>query len=106
MKGPKTLIINLNRGIGLQFNVGIIFEEYLNLRNYIYEQESPYFYELTGVVCHFGTNDDGGHFIAFCKNCNDCNWYKFNDGMVTKCSFQDVSSVGLPYVLFYSYVQV
>ena len=105
VKAPKTLIINLNRGIGLQFNVGIIFEEYLNLRKYIYNQDSPYYYELIGVASHFGSNDDGGHFIAFCKNCNDCNWYKFNDGMVTKCSFQDVCSVGLPYVLFYSYVK-
>ena len=106
VKAPKTLIINLNRGIGLQFDVGIIFEEYLNLRKYVYFQDSPYYYELTGVVCHFGTNDDGGHFIAFCKNCDNCSWYKFNDGIVNKCSFQDVCSVGLPYVLFYSYVQL
>ena len=106
MKAPKTLIINFNRGIGIEFDVGIIFEEYLNLRKYIYFQDSPYYYELTGVVCHFGSNDEGGHFIAFCKNCDNCCWYKFNDGMVNKCSFQDVCSIGLPYVLFYSYVQV
>ena len=103
---PKTLIINLNRGKGIEFNVNIIFEEYLNLRKYIYASDSPYYYELTAVICHFGSNDMGGHFIAYCKNSNNCEWYKFNDQFVTKCSFNEVCRTGLPYVLFYSYVQV
>ena len=102
---PKTLIINLNRGRGLQYDVNIIFEEYLNLRNFIYANDSPFYYELTGVICHFGTNDSGGHFIAFCKNCYNCQWYKYNDQMVTKCSFNEVLRSGLPYVLFYSYIK-
>ena len=102
----KTLIINLNRGHGMEFNVNIVFEEYLNIRKYVYMNESPYYYELTGVICHFGTNDDGGHFIAYCKNCDDCNWYKFNDGIITKCSFSEVCQKGMHYVLFYSYIQM
>ena len=36
--GPKTLVINLNRGKGLQFNVKLSFGEYLNIRNFIYYQ--------------------------------------------------------------------
>ena len=102
----KTLIINLNRGHGMEFNVNIVFEEYLNIRKYVYMNESPYYYELTGVICHFGSNDDGGHFIAYCKNCDDCNWYKFNDGFITKCSFSEVCQKGMHYVLFYSYIQM
>ena len=102
----KTLIINLNRGHGMEFNVNIVFEEYLNIRKYVYMNESPYYYELTGVICHFGSNDDGGHFIAYCKNCDDCNWYKFNDGIITKCSFSEVCQKGMHYVLFYSYIQM
>ena len=101
----KTLIINLNRGHGMEFDVKIVFEEYLNIRRFVYMKESPYYYELTGVICHFGDNDDSGHFIAYCKNCNDCNWYKFNDRIITKCSFTDVCQKGMHYVLFYSYVQ-
>jgi len=104
--GPKTLIINLNRGKGLQFKIGIVFEEYLNLRNYIFYPDSPYYYELIGVICHYGTNDMGGHFIAYCKNSNNCEWYKYNDQFVTKCSFSEVKSSGMPYMLFYSYVDV
>ena len=102
---PKTLIINLNRGKGLEFDVNIIFEEYLNLKKYIYLKDSPYYYELTGVICHFGSNDEGGHFIAYCKNSENCEWYKYNDQFVTKCYFDEVKKARLPYVLFYSYVQ-
>ena len=106
IKAPKTLIINFNRGKGLEFNVNIIFEEYLNLRKYVYDKNSPYYYELTGVICHFGSNDEGGHFIAYCKNSNNCEWYKYNDQIVTKCSFNEVKGSGLPYVLFFNYVKV
>ena len=101
---PKTLIINLNRGKGLEFNVNIVYEEYLNLRKYIYFENSPYYYELIGVICHLGSNDEGGHFIAYCKNSENCEWYKYNDEYVTKCFFDEVRLAKLPYVLFYSYV--
>ena len=104
-RAPKTLIINLNRGKGLQFDVKIIFEEYLNLAKYIMDKNSPFYYELTGIICHYGTNDMGGHFIAFCKNNNNGEWYKYNDQFVTKSTFNEVRRSGLPYVLFYSYIQ-
>ena len=102
---PQTLIINLNRGMGLEYNVNIVFDEYLNLKDYIFAPDSPYYYELTGVICHYGSNDEGGHFIAYCKNCNNCEWYKFNDQFVTRCRFYEVQNANLPYVLFYNYVQ-
>ena len=104
--GPQTLIINLNRGRGLEYDVNIKLEEYIDLREYIFAAESPYYYELIGVICHFGSNDEGGHFIAYCKNSNNCEWYKFNDQHVTKCTFDEVTKTGLPYVLFYNYVKV
>ena len=102
---PKTLIINLNRGKGLEFNVNIIYEEYLNLKKYIYFENSPNYYELIGVICHLGSNDEGGHFIAYCKNSENCEWYKYNDQFVTKCYFDEVKNAKLPYVLFYSFIQ-
>ena len=101
---PKTLIINLNRGRGIEFDVKVTFEEYLDLQKFIVNPGSPYYYELKGVISHFGSNDEGGHFIAFCKNSNNCKWYKFNDEIVEKCSFKDVLTKGMPYVLFYSHV--
>ena len=101
---PPTLIINLNRGRGLQYNVKIDFDEYLNIKEYVYANDGYHFYELIGVICHYGTNDMGGHFIAYCKN-KDCQWYKFNDSIGTKCEFKEVKTSGLHYVLFYSYIK-
>ena len=103
---PFNLIINLNRGRGLQFNINIGIKEYLNIRNYTFANDSPFYYELIGVICHLGSNDMGGHFIAFCKNSNNCQWYKYNDGIVTLSSFQEASNTGIIYVLFYSYIKV
>ena len=104
---PPNLIVNLNRGKGLQFNIKIGFKEYLEIRNYVYANDSPHLYELTGVICHIGSNDMGGHFIAFCKNYinNNSQWYKYNDGMVTPSSFQEASNFGMHYVLFYSKIK-
>ena len=103
---PPSLIINLNRGKGLQFNVSIEFEEYLDLRNYVYAQDSPNYYELVGVICHLGSNDMGGHFIAYCKNSENTQWYKYNDGIVNNASFNEIKKAKLPYVLFYSYIKI
>ena len=102
---PPTLIINLNRGRGIQYDVGIEFGQNLNIRKYVYAEESPNYYELVGVISHFSSNDMGGHFIAFCKNVDNCNWYKYNDGIVTSADFNDIKQGGLPYVLFYSFIQ-
>ena len=106
IKAPKSLIINLNRGKGLEFNVNVSFEEYLDIKLFICSYDSPYYYELKGVISHFGTNDDGGHFIAYCKNSNNCKWYKYNDEIVEECNFEDVVTKGMPYVLFYSHIEV
>ena len=100
--GPNVLVINLNRGKGLQFDVKLSFGEYLNIRNFIYYQQSPYYYELIGIVTHFGPSNMGGHFIAFCKSFRDKNWYKYNDAIVTSSSFQEARNTGVPYILFYS----
>ena len=101
---PLTLIINLNRE-GSEFKVNIIFEEYLNLRKYIYSKNSPYYYELTGVICHFTSNDKGGHFISYCKNSDNCKWYKYNDQFVSECNFNEVKNTGVHYTLFYNYIK-
>jgi ubiquitin C-terminal hydrolase len=100
--GPKVLIINLNRGKGLQFNVTIDFNEYINISDFLFFKKPYIYYELIGVVTHFGPSSDSGHFIAFCKSFVDKRWYKYNDAIVTPCSFQDTKNTGVPYILFYS----
>lgn len=103
---PNVLVINLNRGKGLQFNVKIEFDEYLDLINFVYYKEaSPTFYELIGMVTHFGPSSMSGHFIAFCKSFVDGQWYKYNDSLVNLSSFTEAKSTGVPYILFYSKIK-
>ena len=102
---PNVLVINLNRGKGLQFDVKLTFKEYLDIRNFVYYKESPNYYELIGIVTHFGPSSMGGHFIAFCKSFVDYNWYKYNDAKVDISSFQEASTIGVPYILFYSLIK-
>ena len=102
---PNVLIINLNRGRGLMYDIKLQFLEYLEIKKYIFYSASPHYYELVGVVSHLGGSDMSGHFIAFCKNSENCKWYKFNDAIVTESNIQEVLNFGVPYVLFYNYVK-
>ena len=102
---PNVLIINLNRGRGLMYDVKLYFTEYIDIKKYIFYSASPHYYELVGVISHLGTSDMSGHFIAFCKNSINKKWYKFNDAIVTESNIQEVISFGVPYVLFYNYVK-
>ena len=105
---PKVLVINLNRGKGIQFNVKFNFEENIEIKNYVCGIDSPHKYELIGVICHFGESGMGGHFIAFCKHVvnYEFKWYKFNDGFVDESNFNEVQTSGMPYVLFYSFMDI
>ena len=103
---PKILVINLNRGKGLEFDVKINFPEYIDIINYVYYKDnSPTFYELVGIVTHFGPSSMGGHFIAFCKSFGNQQWYKYNDAIVDPSSFEEAKNTGVPYILFYSYIK-
>ena len=104
--GPKILVINFNRGRGLQFDIKINFPEYMDITNYVYyKQNMPTYYELVGVVTHFGPSNMGGHFIAFCKSFGNQQWYRYNDVMVDPSSFEDAKNTGVPYILIYSYIK-
>ena len=101
--GPNVLILLLNRGKGLEFNVKILFEEILYLKYYIEYQNTGYMYILIGVITHIGENGKGGHFIAYCRDPENEQWNKFNDAIVTPVNdFQkEVIDYENPYLLFY-----
>ena len=100
---PNVLVINLNRGKGLQFDIKFIFEEYLDISNFVYyNNRCPTKYELIGIVTHFGPSSMDGHFIAFCKSFKNNKWYKYNDALVDPSNFREAQSTGVPYILFYS----
>ena len=103
---PNILVINLNRGKGLQYDIKLVFDEYINIKNFVFYAQSPSSYELIGIVTHFGPSSMSGHFIAFCKSFHDGKWYKYNDSIVTMSSFEEARITGVPYILFYSYIKV
>ena len=104
--GPRILVINLNRGKGLEFDIKLNFPEYIDISNYVYyKDKSPTYYELIGIVTHFGPSSMSGHFIAFCKSFGNQQWYKYNDAMVDLSNFEEAKNTGVPYILFYSYIK-
>ena len=105
--GPEILIILLNRGHGIEFNIKINFLEQLNLFNYIQLKDTGYNYQLIGVITHIGESSMSGHFIAYCKDpISQTLWHKYNDAMVNEVSdFQkEVINFAMPYLLFYQKV--
>ena len=101
--GPDVLILLLNRGKGIQYNVKINFVEYLNLEKYIEFKDTGFNYELFGVITHIGESGQGGHFIAYCRDPYTNVWSKFNDAIVTEVkSFkEEILDFANPYLLFY-----
>ena len=99
---PPVLVIILNRGKGKSFDCDVDFPEFLNLQNYVVYKKSLCNYRLKGVISHLGESGMSGHFIAYCRNRIDDNWYLYNDATVTLCKNQQNDfMVGTAYILFY-----
>ena len=103
--GPEILILLLNRGHGIEFNVKINFMEDLDLSNYIQLNNTGVKYKLIGVITHIGESGMGGHFIAYCKDPISQSWTKYNDAIVSDVQEHDfqreVINFAMPYLLFY-----
>ena len=101
--GPYILILLLNRGKGLEFNVKINFTEILDLSNYIQFNNQGAQYQLIGVITHIGDSSMSGHFIAYCCDPLFGKWFKYNDAIVSDVlNFQnEVINFATPYLLFY-----
>jgi len=88
--------------------VKIDFEENLNLKDYVEYFKEDSFYELIGVVTHYGESGSNGHFMARCKNPIDSfNWYLYNDAIIQKIVFFSKENFfrGNPYILFYKKIK-
>ena len=104
---PQILIIILNRGKGIEFNVKLEFWENLNLYNFIEAKQTGFNYKLIGVVTHMGESGASGHFIAYCRSPIDNKWYKYNDDLVTKVFDvkQEIINYAMPYILFFQKIE-
>ena len=111
---PKVLIIILNRGKGIEFNVPFTYPYNFDLNKFINMNNNPNYpnknkkieYELISVITHLGESGMSGHFISCAKSPVDHNWYLYNDAIVSECKdplnvFGNATSSSIPYVLFY-----
>ena len=101
---PKVLLIYLNRRKD-NYNTILTYNEYLDIKNFIYYKDSPNFYELIGIVNLFYNINNNNYFIAFCKSFIDYKWYKYDNEEVVLSSFDEAYSTGIPSILFYSYIK-
>jgi ubiquitin C-terminal hydrolase len=101
---PLYLIINLNRGKNAVYQCKVNFPEQLNLLNYVSYKSGVTTLNLYAVICHYGPSSMDGHFIAYCHNQKDNNWYSYNDAFVSLCNKPKAYNDGMPYILFYKAV--
>jgi len=101
--GPEILIIILNRGKGIEFDVKLEFTERVNLSQYFQMKNFENIYNLIGVVTHLGKSGEDGHFIAHAKSPIDGIWYIYNDEIVSKVDNfkKQIVDIDSPYILFY-----
>jgi len=57
-------------------------------------------YELYGVCNHHGSDLQGGHYTAYCRNPTDGHWYAFDDMNTRRISESDIVTKDA-YILFY-----
>ena len=107
VEAPEIIIIILNRGKGIEFNVKLEFDEFLSINQYVKNNDGSYNYRLIGVVTHLGESGASGHFIAYCLSPVENQWYNYNDDLcfpVTKFKEQ-VIDYAMPYILFYQKIK-
>ena len=98
---PPYLLINFDYGKNKKFSPSKVeFGEYIDLTGFTEVNCTEKTYSLIGISTHIGASGNSGHYIAYCKDVNKKQWYKFNDSIVSKCSYDEVNS-NTPYLLVF-----
>ena len=98
---PDVLIINLSRDKDNLDDVPISYDETIDLTKEAESKIDRNIYDLICIVTHFGKSGTEGHYMAYCKKQDNNKWYQFNDSTVTESNFQEASTSGRAYILFY-----
>ncbi|CAJ0609933.1 unnamed protein product [Cylicocyclus nassatus] len=72
----------------------------LDLSPFSSTSEKVPLYDLTGFITHEGSGADSGHYLAYCRNEVDGNWYEYDDSTLTKLDSAHVLTKEA-YVLLY-----
>uniref|UniRef100_A0A8C1S032 Ubiquitin carboxyl-terminal hydrolase n=1 Tax=Cyprinus carpio TaxID=7962 RepID=A0A8C1S032_CYPCA len=104
---PEILCIHLKRFrhevmYSFKINSHVSFPlEGLDLKPFLAKESASQIttYDLLSVICHHGTAGSG-HYIAYCQNAINGQWYEFDDQYVTEVH-ETVVQNAEAYVLFY-----
>ena len=101
---PDVLVLILNRGKGNIYDVKLIFDESIDITEFVLLKDRPkIIYNLYGVITHIGESGPNAHFVASCKSPINNKWYRYNDAFVNPINDfkKEVIEFGTPYILFY-----
>jgi hypothetical protein len=98
---PDVLIINLSIDKDNLYDIPISFDESIDLSKEAESKRDRNIYDLICIITHFGKSGTEGHYMAYCKKQDNNKWYQFNDSTVTESNFQEASTSGRAYILFY-----
>ena len=95
---PEILILILDRS--QQSKIKLEFMEDLNLSNYIEEEN---FRNISFKLISVVTEEENKNFIAYCKNLNEQQWYRYDDNTINKVNNfkSQIVDSGLVHILFY-----
>ena len=114
---PRVIIIVLNRGRNnADFNEEFEFPLILDLtgQGIIINPQSYHKFYLCGVITHIGESGSSGHFIAYCRDGPNSQFFCYNDASVNPVKSEDAIKTVIshndfekktPYVLFYHYLK-
>ena len=101
---PKVLILAFDRQEEKDFNVKVIYDEFINLRKFVFCDSNNFKYELCGVIKNMNVFHEDKKYVSFCKSFADKMWYLYNDENVVKTDFNRVKDGGNVNILIYNCV--
>ena len=101
---PKVLILAFDRQEEKDFKVKVIFDEFINLRKFVFCDSNNFKYELCGVIKNMNAFHEDKKYVSFCKSSADKMWYLYNDENVVKTDFNRVKDGGNVNILIYNCV--
>ena len=99
---PKVLILSFESSEEKDLEININFEEFINLRKYVFYDTNTYKYELIGVIKNVNKSNENKKYVAFCKSSANKMWYLYNDEIILKTQFKDVKETGIVNILIYN----
>ena len=100
---PFKLILNIDYGKNKINDIKqLFFDEEIDLKEYLslyYGQKTKY--KLCAVCTHIGSSGQSGHYISFCLDKKNNDWYKFNDSSCKRIKDKSELKKNSPYLLIY-----